>query len=158
MKRVLGLIAVIALSTGCYTMNASLPGTLRSDVSSKDTETVGSVNIEKTHMFFLWGLVGAPEKSFLIDDLAKQVSAQGGDGVANLRYESQIGCLSLLIGQVTCGIVAPRDYKVTGDIVRIKVPALAGGQGPAAPTAPAAGANPTPAAATPDTPPPSYAY
>lgn len=157
MKRLLGLIAIVALGSGCHTMNASLPGTLRSDVSSKDTETVGSVSIEKTHMFFLWGLVGAPEKTFLIDDLTKQVAARGGDGVANLRYESQIGCLSLLIGNVTCGIVSPRDYKVTGDIVKIKVPTLAGGANPglAAP-APAAGANPTPA--SPDTPPPSYAY
>jgi hypothetical protein len=155
---------MMAALSGCSTMNASMPGTLRSDVSEKETESTGSVKIERTHFFFLWGLLGAPDKSFFVDELTKQVSSAGGDGVANLRYESQAGCVSLLITGFTCGIVSPRDYKVTGDVVRIKVPALAGGVNPAleAPP-PAPGANPTPVPTTPtpttpDTPPPSYAY
>lgn len=156
MKRVILLIAaVVALGSGCFTVNAAVPGTLRSDVQTSETESVGTVAIEKTHFFFFWGLVGAPEKSFISDDLTKQVSARGGDGVANLRYEAQTGCLSLLISSVTCGIVAPRDYKVTGEVVKIKVPTLAGGTNQPL-QAPPSAANPTPG--TPDTPPPSYAY
>ncbi len=164
MKRLAALVIMSAALSGCFTMNASMPGTLRSDVSEKEIESTGSVKIEKTHFFFLWGLLGAPEKSYFVDELTKQVSSAGGDGVANLRYESQTGCLSLVINSVTCGIVSPRDYKITGDVVRIKVPALAGGVNPALEgPPPAPGANPTPvpstpAPTTPDTPPPSYAY
>lgn len=137
----LGLTAIVALTvaaaTGCYTVEANLPGTLRNDIKSDQTETVGTVSIEKGNWFFLWGLMGSPPSDFFSTELKQQVKAKGGDGVSGLTYESQNGCVDLLIGGLTCGIVGPMTFKVTGNVVRLKtapIPgkSLAHGESPAA--------------------------
>lgn len=142
--RALATAAVVVASSGCFTMNAAVPGTLRSDVESTDVDRVGTLNVEKTNFFFFWGLVGAPDKTFFQEELKQQVAANNGDGVANLRYEAQEGCVSLIIGGITCGIVAPRDYKLSGDIVRIKVPTVAGGANQPLPPPPASAGDAAP--------------
>jgi hypothetical protein len=119
------LCSIIALgAAGCYTVNAQLPGAIRND--KPEVEKVGQVNIEKSNYFFLAGLVGDPGPEFFAAELKKQVQAKGGDGVSNLTYESQLGCVDLIITGCTIGIVAPRSYKMSGDIVRIKSAPLAG--------------------------------
>ncbi len=121
MKRfILFALASAALAAGCNTVDANLPGTLRSDVKSEDTEKVGALNIEKTNYFFIFGLIGDPPPDFFSTEIKRQVQAKGADGVANLTYESQWGCVNLIINGVTFGCVAPRDYTIKGDIVRIK--------------------------------------
>ena len=120
------LLALVIASTGCFTVNADLPGTLRNDVTSADTETLGQLSIEKGHWFYIAGLVGAPDKDFLAPEITKAVQAKGGDGVANLRYEASEGCVDMIIGGCTGGCIYPRSYKVTGDIVRIKKAPLPG--------------------------------
>jgi hypothetical protein len=107
-------------------VNATLPGTLRGDVQSSATERVGQVQIEKTNWFFLWGLVGEPPADFFAAELKQQVQAKGGDGVANLSYESQYGCVEMVVAGVTFGCVGPRAYKMTGDVVRIKMAPVPG--------------------------------
>lgn len=126
MTRILTLVALLAMITGCYTVNASLPGTLRNDVKSDQTEKVGSLNIEKTNWFFLFGLIGSPPEDVFATEIKSQVQARGADGVANLTYEAKSGCVDLLISYVTCQLVAPRSYQVSGDIVRIKAAPLPG--------------------------------
>lgn len=126
MTRILSLIAVLVLASGCYTMNAALPGTLRNDVKSDQTEKVGSLKVEKTHWFFIGGLVGAPPDDVFAQEIKKQVQARGADGVANLTYEANEGCTDILISRLTCQLVAPRSYVVSGDIVRIKAAPLPG--------------------------------
>lgn len=124
------LIAAVALATigasGCFTANANLPGTLRNDVDDKQAEGVGRVEIEKTHYYFILGLVNAPPPGFLGDELKTQVKQKGGNGVRNLTYEAQFGCLDLVITQLTLGCVAPRTYKVSGEIVKLSAPPVPG--------------------------------
>src|SRR5688572_6373047 len=127
MKRLLSLVAVLALITaGCFTANAQLPGTLRSDLDGADVESAGRVEIEKTNWFFLFGLVGAPQPNFLVDELKQQVKAKGGDGVRNFTYEAQFGCVDLFIGYVMFYCVLFRIYKVMGEVVKIKVSCILG--------------------------------
>jgi len=119
-------VAAVALGGGCYTVNADLPGTLRGDIADADVERVGPVTIEQGQWFFLWGLVGETPEDLVAAELKKQVQAKGADGVANLTWQSQFGCVDLLAATCTAGCVTPRTYKVTGDIVRIKKAPLAG--------------------------------
>lgn len=128
----LRLLTVFALglaslaSSACFTMNADLPGTLRGDVANGDVERIGSISYETGHWFYLWGLVGAPPRDVFAAEISKQVRAKGGDGVANLRYEGEFGCIDIGIGGCTGGCIMPRTYRVTGDVVRIKKAPLAG--------------------------------
>jgi hypothetical protein len=128
LKRLRPLLAAVALvgASGCYTVNADLPGTLRGDVADSEVERVGTVTVEKSQWFFLWGLVGETPKDFVAEELKKQVQSKGADGVANLTWQSQFGCVDLLASACTVGCVTPRSYKVTGDLVRIKKSPLAG--------------------------------
>lgn len=123
---VLALAAAAVLAAGCYTTEAHLPGTLRNDVKSEHLESVGKLQIEKTNWFFLWALIGNPPPDFFSAEIKRQVKAKGGDGVSNMTYESEFGCVDLLVTGVTGGCVAPRTYKLTGDIVRIKAASLPG--------------------------------
>lgn len=132
MLRLITLALVLAASTGCFTLNASLPGTLRNDVKSDQTEKVGTLSYETTHWFYLFGLVGAPEEDIFAAEIKKQVQARGADGVANLTVESKAGCFDLLVNYCTCQLIAPRTYNVTGDIVRIKAAPLPGSPAKAA--------------------------
>jgi hypothetical protein len=128
-------IAFCLTLTGCLTVNAALPGTLRGDVEPTDVEKVGSFNYETGNWFFLWGLVGSPSEDIFSKEIRQQVLSKGADGVQNLAVESKTGCFDLLIGGVTCGLIAPRSYVVKGDLVRIKKPPLPGvppAAGPAA--------------------------
>jgi hypothetical protein len=113
-------------------VNAALPGTLRTDVPADQTEKVGALSYEDTHWYFLDGLISAPPEDYFSTEIKKQVQARGADGVANLNYEAQSGCLDLIFTGCTCGIIAPRTYKVTGDIVRIKSAPLPGNPAKAA--------------------------
>jgi hypothetical protein len=118
--------AVVLACSGCFTLNAELPGSLRGDVNAEDVEKVGDLQIEKGHWFFIGGLVGEPPRDFLAAEIKKQVQAKGGDGVNRLRYESEFGCLDLAIEGCTFSIIAPRTYRVSGEIVRIKKAPLPG--------------------------------
>ena len=120
------LLATAALVSGCFTVNSELPGTLRGDVGSADTERVGTMSIEKNHWFYVYGLVGETPKDFFSTEIKKAVQQKGADGVANLNYQSELGCMDLVISGCTIGCVTPRTYKITGDIVRIKKSPVAG--------------------------------
>lgn len=126
MSKLLFLCLLTSATSGCFTVQADLPGTLRGDISEPEVEKLGTLEIEKTNWFFAWGLVGAPPKDFFSTDIQKAVQAKGGDGVANLKYESQEGCVDWGISGCTGYLVAPRTFKVTGDIVRIKKSPLPG--------------------------------
>ena len=138
MKRI-ALTLVLLTATGCFTVNASLPGTLRGDVEATDVEKVGSFTYETGNWFFLWGLVGAPSEDFFSKEIRQQVLSKGADGVSNLAVESKSGCLDLLITGCTCSLIAPRSYVVKGDLVRIKKPPLPGVPPSTGPAKPAAG-------------------
>ena len=126
----LGVSTVLALAisamTSCYTVEANLPGTLRNDLKPDQTETVGTVKIEKGNWFFLWGLMGNPPPDFFSTELKQQVKAKGGDGVSGLTYESQAGCVDLIIGAVTGGCISPMSFTVSGNIVRVKAAPIPG--------------------------------
>jgi hypothetical protein len=126
MLRILALTLALAASTGCYTMNAQMPGTLRTDVPADQTEKVGTLSYETTHWYFLLGLIGAPPEDVFAQEIKKQVQARGADGVANLNYEGKFACFDIILTGCTCYIISPRTYQVTGDIVRIKAAPLPG--------------------------------
>ena len=126
MKHLILLCTLALTVSGCFTTRAELPGTLRADVTPSDVEKVGELNVEKTNWFFLWGLAGTPPADFFATDIQKAVQAKGADGVANLKYESQEGCIDWGVSGCTGYLIAPRTFKVTGDIVRIKKAPLPG--------------------------------
>jgi hypothetical protein len=121
-----GLLAILLLSTGCYTVNAELPGTLRNDVEQRDLETVGALKLERTHWFAIDGLVGKPPNDIFSAEIKAQVQKKGADGVANLVYESEHTCGDVAIGVCSLGCLTPRTYRLSGDIVRIKAPRVPG--------------------------------
>lgn len=138
-------VALVALP-GCYTVNADLPGTLRSDVTKDDVETVGRFDVQKSNNFLFWGLSGQPPPDFISTELKREVKAKNGDGVQNLEYHSEAGCSDILLNYVTCGILGPRTFRFTGDVVRIRKPTLAGTAPPSTTTdAPPAPLAPPPA-------------
>ena len=120
------LLPMWLLAAGCFTMNAEMPGTLRPDLAATDVEPVGSFSIQKSNTFLFWGLAGAPSAEFFAADLRREVAAKRGDGVQNLTWESEFGCIDLLLGRLTCGLVSPRTYKLSGEVVRIKARPLPG--------------------------------
>lgn len=121
----LGCAALALLfASGCYTMNASLPGTLRGDVEPERLETVGRFEHEVNHWFIPCGLGTAPETEFR-KEILRQVKERGADGVANLKFEAYTGPVDCVIGTV-CPFVQPRTFRVSGDLVRIKKPPLPG--------------------------------
>ncbi|MCC7071332.1 MAG: hypothetical protein IT383_08415 [Deltaproteobacteria bacterium] len=126
MLRILTLALILAASTGCFTMNAAMPGTLRTDVTAAQTEKVGTLTHETTNWFYICGLLGSPPEDVFAAEIKKQCQAKGADGVANLTYEAQTGCLDFAIGYCTFNIITPRSYKLTGDLVRIKASPLPG--------------------------------
>jgi hypothetical protein len=123
---VVAAVAAVVGGIGCFTVNAEIPGTLRGDVASDETERVGVLAIEKNHWFYVFGLVGEPPQDFFSTELKKAVQQKGADGVANLEYQSELGCMDLVIASCTVGCITPRTYTLTGDIVRIKKAPLAG--------------------------------
>lgn len=135
----LAAVLMVALGSSCMTVDASLPGTLRNDKA--ETEKVGSLNVEKSNYFFILGLVGAPPQDFFSQEIKSQVQAKGADGVANITYESNFSCFDLILSGCTAGCVVPREYKVSGDIVRIKAPRIPGKPGKSVDAAPRAAKN-----------------
>ena len=82
------VLALLVMS-GCYTMNASMPGTLRGDVDAEqDVEKVGDFEASVEHWFIPFGLGDAPENDFR-KALLQQAKAQGADGVANMKFEAK---------------------------------------------------------------------
>jgi hypothetical protein len=144
--RTLLLTCACVLATGCSTMTATLPGTLRNTVSDLDIETVGTVQIERTQTYLLWGLVGAPPQDWIARELAQQLQSQHGEGMARIVFESQTGCLDLTITGLTLGCIAPRSYRLHGDVVRWRTGAHPASTAPVAPESPL----PVTAPATPD--------
>lgn len=124
MNRLLCAAFALALTSGCYTMNASLPGTLRGDVEPERLETVGQFEYEVNHWFIPCGLGAAPETE-IRKEILRQTKEKGADGVANLKFEAYTGPVDCLIGRV-CPIIQPRTFRVSGDLVRIKKPPLPG--------------------------------
>jgi hypothetical protein len=122
-------LAVAALSaslsvSACFTMNASLPGTLRGDVEPERLETVGRFEHEVNHWFIPCGLGTAPETE-LRKEVLRQVKEQGADGIANMKLEAYNGAFDCLVGRV-CPVIQPRTYRLSGDLVRIRKPPLPG--------------------------------
>jgi hypothetical protein len=120
------LFVVVAALAGCYTVNADLPGALRGDVKPEQTEKIGSFSVQKSNTFYLFGLVGAPGPDFFAAELRRQVDDKHADGVASLRIQSEWGCVDLIVSNVTLGCISPRTYTISGDVVRIKTPPIAG--------------------------------
>ncbi len=125
MTRLVLCIAALVAS-GCFTLNAELPGVLRSDVAPAEHERLGTFSVEKRHWFLLDGLVGAPPRDLLSAELRAAVQKRGGDGAIELRYESEHTCGDVAIGTCTLGCLVPRTYRVHGTVVRINAPRLPG--------------------------------
>lgn len=122
-----GTLLVVALgASGCFTMNAELPGVLRADIPVDERENLGPVTVEKKHWFLVHGFFGKVPPDFLAADLKAAVQKRGGDGVAGLKYESEHSCGDTAIGVCTLGCLVPRTYRVTGTIVRLRSPRLPG--------------------------------
>ena len=137
MTRAILCAGLLALSSGCYSVNAQLPGTLRGDVRDDDTQVVGHVRIEKTHWFFLAGLIGGPAEDLFAEELRQQVKAAHADGAANLVYDAQSSCFDVFITSVSCNVCTPRSYALEGSLVRIKRPPLGAGTASTEPVLPA---------------------
>jgi hypothetical protein len=120
------LIAVSALSSGCYTMRADIPGTWRPAAPNEEVVVIGRVDQSTTHWFLLYGLLPSPPPSLYREPLLKAVEAAGGDGVANLILDTEFTATDVLIRTFSLGILSPRTYRVRADIVLLPGPPPAG--------------------------------
>jgi hypothetical protein len=106
---------------GCFTFSARVPGTVRGDVD-EEAVVVGQFDRSFTRWYFLWGLVGIGDEEIIARELKAAAQAKNADGVANLIYESEFSCWDYGIGQITCGLLSPRTYRLRGDLVKIEGP------------------------------------
>ena len=116
MRLVLATAIAFFASSGCYTVNADLPGTWRRVEPAEDIVVVGRVDQRHTHVFLLFGLAPQPERSVFAAPLVRAVEASGGDGVANVVIDSEFTVTDAVISGVTLGMVAPRSYRVRAAI------------------------------------------
>jgi len=123
--RTLALTALLVVVGGCYTLDAALPGHTRTDLAAQ-VEIVGSIDETFTHTYFVGGLLAPPPEDVLARILIERVRASGGDGVANLVFESFFTVSDVFVRTFSIGVVAPRTYRVRADIVRIHAPPLPG--------------------------------
>jgi hypothetical protein len=112
-------------STGCYTLRADIPGHARRDIDDQ-IEVIGAIDETFTHMYLLGGLVNPPPEDMMAKILLRRVREAGGDGIANLVFESVFAPPDVLIRTFTAFVVAPRTYRVRADIVRIHAAPLPG--------------------------------
>jgi hypothetical protein len=119
-----GLVTLLVCS-GCYTLRADLPGALRHDVAA-DVEVIGRVDVETSHTYFVGGLLRDAPRGLFKQALLDAVTEAGGDGVANLVFDTRFSAADVVINTVTLGVVSPRTYRLRGDIVRIRRAALPG--------------------------------
>jgi hypothetical protein len=120
-------LVLLSLASGCYTMRAQLPGTLRADVGDRDVEVAGRYEIVVRRTYFFWGLLApSPVERAIADDLPRACARAGADGAANLLFEAHFSPLDWAIATATLGVVTPRSYRVRGDLVRIAAPPPAG--------------------------------
>jgi hypothetical protein len=112
-------------STGCYTFRADLPGHARNDLADK-IEIIGFIDETYTHLYMFGGLANPPPEDLFAELLLTRVREAGGDGVANLVFESVFSPPDVLLRTFTFLVVAPRTYRVRADIVRIHAAPLPG--------------------------------
>ncbi|OGQ18110.1 MAG: hypothetical protein A2138_11645 [Deltaproteobacteria bacterium RBG_16_71_12] len=121
------LVSLLTLgASGCFTMNAELPGVLRNDLTPADHESLGAFTVEGRHWFLIDGLFGKPPRDLLAADIRAAVQKRGGDGATGLSYESEHTCGDTAIGTCTLGCLVPRSYRIKGTVVRIRAPRLPG--------------------------------
>lgn len=114
----LGLIIFVA--SGCYTTRANIPGVLRDDIDKSALTDLGPLRVEKTQWFVMGR--GEASRDFLAREIEDEVAKARGNGVRSLRYESEFSVLDLIVSRGTLGLLVPRTFRVTGEIVRIRRP------------------------------------
>lgn len=120
------VVVVALLATGCLTSRSALPGVLRSDLNSNAVTVVETMDVSHTHFFLFWGLApDAPEDLFR-HDIQAAVANAGADGVANVRLEAHYTVVDGIVNMLTMGLLAPRTYRLRGDVVRIAAPPMKG--------------------------------
>ena len=122
------LLLSALFSTGCFTINAKLPGTLRGDLSDEDVEVVGTYTYEGTETFILG--YGTKKSTAYYDDLMRAAAEQKADGLTNIRFESYFTQSDWILRHLTCTCISPRTYRLSGDLVRIKERPLRGNKTP----------------------------
>lgn len=120
------LLCVVAVASGCFTMRASMPGALRGDLEDEEVLVQGRLDVEVSRLYLFWGLVPTADEEDLASAMRAAVEERQADGVANLVYESHFSPLDVVLQVITLGIVAPRTYRVRGDVVRIEAAPLPG--------------------------------
>lgn len=121
----LALGALLVVAGGCYTLDAALPGHARLDVGGQ-IEIIGSIDETFTHTYYLGGLLAPPPEDVLAHILLDRVQALGGDGVANLVFESFFTASDVVVRTFSVSLVAPRTYRLRADVVRIHAPPYPG--------------------------------
>lgn len=123
--RMLLCSALWLLLSACLTLNTALPGTLRDDLEEKDMEPVGHFQIEVQHSFAPLGMGTVPGDP-LRKRIMEEVNARQADGVRNLRLESYNSFSDVVTRWMTCQMVQPRTYRLSGELVRIQKAPLPG--------------------------------
>lgn len=123
---VLALVCLAWLSSGCFTLRAQVPGALRGDLDDEEVVVTGTFDAEVTRLYLLWGLVPLGPDDELAVAMTEAVEQERADGVANLVFEARFTVLDYLLQALTLGVVAPRTYRVRGDVVRIEASPLPG--------------------------------
>ncbi len=113
-------VAVLALAstTGCYTLRADVPGVMRDRVD--DAVIVGTFDETVTRTYFFGGLIGPSDQDLFRDAMLESARAHQADGVANLMFEARFSPMDYALSIGTCAVVAPRTYRLKGDLVRLR--------------------------------------
>lgn len=113
------LLGIQLLLSSCYTLTAHVEDT---DKPILVNRSVHYANAQKTNFvtegaqfFFFWGLVGNDNKA-IEDKLLQQLGNQ--QALQNVKVSSEFSFGDMFVSAITLGIVAPRTFKVTGEVIK----------------------------------------
>lgn len=123
---VVGALVAASLASGCFSMRTQLPGAVRADLDDEQVIVHGRVDVEVSRVYLFWGLLPLGDDEALALALRDNAVQQGGDGVANLVFDTYFSPVDVMLQTITLGILAPRTYRLRGDVVRIRAAPLPG--------------------------------
>jgi hypothetical protein len=105
--------------SSCYTLTAHVENT---DKPILVNRSVLYANAEKSNFvsegaqyFFFWGLVGN-DNQVIQEKLLQQLGTH--QALQNVKVSSEFSFGDMLISAITLGIVAPRSFRVTGEVIK----------------------------------------
>ncbi len=113
----IGLIALMCCVSSCYQLRASVdtdkPVLMNRSAAFKNLRRQKFTR-HGNQVFLFWGLVGNDNQA-IAEHLQEELEGHSALQAVKIRRENSLG--DMLISLVTLGVVAPRSFTITGEVV-----------------------------------------